>query len=74
MGEVIKINAERWVEAFMEDGLAVHVSSKGRVRFFTEDHELGATISMEQMMRLGQALAVAYGKEEDDDGNVDPTG
>lgn len=66
MGDVIKLHAERWVELFMEDGLAVHVSSKGRVRFFTEDHEGGATISMEQMMRLGKALAEAYGKEDDD--------
>lgn len=66
MGDVVKLHAERWAELFMEDGLAVHVSTKGRVRFFTADHEGGATISMEQMMRLGQALAAAYGKEDDD--------
>lgn len=66
MGDVVKLHAERWVEAFSEDGLAVHVSSKGRVRFFTAEHETGATISMEQMMRLGQALATAYGKEDED--------
>lgn len=68
MGDVISLRAERWVEVFTEDGLAVHISCKGRVRFLTEDHELGVTISMEQMMRLGKALAIAYGKEKDDDG------
>lgn len=66
MGNVVNLHAERWVEVFMEDGLCVRVSSKGRVTFFTADHEAGATISMEQMMRLGQALATAYGKEDDD--------
>lgn len=66
MDDVVRLNVERWVEAFMEDGLAVHISSRGRVRFFTTDHEGGATISMEQMMRLGKALAKAYGQEEEE--------
>lgn len=73
MGDVINLHAERWIKAFMEDGLAVHVSSKGRVRFFTEEPSAGATISMEQMMRLGKALALAYsGEEGDDGGRPDP--
>lgn len=69
MGDVVKLHAERWAEVFLEDGLSVEVSSKGRVRFFTEDWERGATISMEQMMRLGQALATAYGQEEEEGGD-----
>lgn len=69
MGDVVRLDVERWAEAFMEDGLAVHVSSRGRVRFFTADHDGGATISMEQMMRLGKALAEAYGQEEESGGD-----
>lgn len=62
MGNVISLHAERWVEGvFEESGLRVDVSTKGNVRFSGN-----ATLSMEQMARLGEALSVAY--KEDDDG------
>lgn len=73
MGDVVNINVELWAEVFTSDGLIVEVSNHGRVRFFTRDWERGATISMEQMMCLGKALAEAYGKD-DDGGKTDPAG
>lgn len=69
MGDIVRLDVEHWAEAFTEDGLAVYVSSRGRVRFFTADHKRGATISMEQMMRLGQALAQAYGQKDENGGD-----
>jgi len=72
VGDVVKLHAERWVEIFLEDGLCVEISTKGRVRFFTESFEHGATIGMEQMMRLGKALALAYSGEEGDDHEEQP--
>lgn len=73
MGNVISLHAERWIEGvFEESGLRVDVSTKGNVRFIT-NHDpnhpaqyVGATLTMEQMARLGEALSVAY--KEDDDG------
>lgn len=74
MGDVIRLDAERWAQAFANDDLVVEVSSKGRVRFFTADHERGATITMAEMLSLGQALSQAYGgEEENDNGRTDPT-
>lgn len=63
MGNVISLHAERWVEAVFdeESGVKVDVSTKGRVRFSGS-----GVLSVEQMARLGEALAVAY--TEDDDG------
>ena len=62
MGNVISLHAERWVEGvFEESGLKVDVSTKGNVRFTGT-----ATLTMEQMARLGETLSVAY--REDDDG------
>ena len=60
---VIRLFDERWVEGvFEESGVKVDVSSKGRVRFSGN-----ATLTMEQMMRLGEVLSIAY-KEDDDNG------
>lgn len=80
MGNVVKLHADRWVEVFNEGGLTVHVSLTGNVKFIQNyvNDGLGSaptdgpyqvpvftTITMEQMMRLGQALATAFGKEDE---------
>lgn len=62
MAKVIQLHAERWATAFEEDGVKVDVSSKGRVCISAAED--GKVLSMEQVMRLGQALATAYGSEE----------
>lgn len=66
---VIDINAERWAEVFNENGLAVNISSMGNVKFFTADHDRGATISMEQVVRLARSLTIIYNNEAENDGN-----
>jgi hypothetical protein len=73
MANVVRLFDERWVEdVFHEGNLWVSVSTKGRVRFVTGDGR-PAILTMEQMMRLGQVLSVAFTDDndgkEDDDGN-----
>lgn len=72
MGDVVSLHVERWINAvFEESGLRVDVSTKGRVRFVTgtdvyPQHACtGATLDMEQMARLGEALSTAYKEDED---------
>ena len=70
MSNVISLHAERWIQGvFEESNLRVDVSTKGNVRFNVKDVDgfpSFATLTMEQMARLGEALSVAY--KEDDDG------
>ncbi len=67
MGDVVQLHAERWVEVFSEAHLTVQVSTKGRVKFMTTGTEPWSTISMAQMMKLGQMLTEAYTDEEEDE-------
>jgi len=71
MAKVVQLHAERWVEGvFDEANLRVDVSTKGRVRFISESGDV-SVLSMEQMMRLGQVLSVAFtdDRKEGDNGN-----
>jgi hypothetical protein len=67
MGEVVKMNAERWAEVFDEAGLTVHVSTQGRVRFFVDDDtgDFGATLTMKQLMALTQTLGSVFTTPDD---------
>ncbi len=58
--EVIQLNAERWVCVFDEGGVSVFVSSKGNVRFDTEQKNM---LSMKQMMDLAITLSRAFGDQ-----------
>jgi hypothetical protein len=67
MSKVVNLHAERWIEGiFEESGLRVDVSTKGNVRF-----RGNATLTMEQMARLGEALSIAYRKDDDDNDDND---
>ena len=74
-GNVVNLFGERWVnDVFHEGNLWVSISTKGRVRFVTGDGN-PAILSMEQMMKLGQVISVAFTADdegkEDDNGNGD---
>lgn len=86
MGVVKNLFDERWVEnVFAETcdqgALRVDISTKGRVRFITANDVVdppqftAAILSMEQVSRLGELIAVAFTRndegKEDDNGNGD---
>lgn len=67
MGNIISIAVERWSRIFDESNLSVCVSSHGNVKFVIDAsgvvgvHILNAaTLSKEQMLRLGQSLTSAF--------------
>lgn len=68
---VVALFDERWVEdVFVGGNLWVSISTKGRVRFVTGDGK-PAVLSMEQMMKLGEVITVAFTSDREEEDNVE---